>query len=249
MIWALIFTLIGNGVPEVFYIDEFDKGVKEYVLDKERRGEILDSLKSGTKRVKSFYKEREGQVKELKKKNLDQNTTEQWFKDFFVERMKERKELQAYTINMRLNLQQKITTEEWAKIMGLSWADVARDEAKAKKKELKDKDKNIFRNVEKAIMENVSDSEKRALILSALINYEKKNDEIVNTYEEIDVEAGGLLADQHATQEQMNQFCLGLNVIRQSFYLSYLKFYFEVRDNTTEEEWKLIIKQFNKVLE
>jgi hypothetical protein len=249
MIWALIFTLLGNGEPEIFYIDEFDKGVKEYVVDKARRGEILDSLKSATKKVKSFYKAREGQVKELKKKNQERQTTEQWFKDFFEERMQERRELQAYTINMRYNLQTKITTNEWAEIMGLSAANVSRDEVKAKKKELKDKDKNIFRDVEKAITENVSDSEKQALILSALANYEKKHDEIVNTYEQIDVKAGGLLADQNATKEQMNQYCLGLNEIRQNYYSSYLNFYFDLRNDTTYDEWKTIINEFNKVLE
>ena len=249
MIWALIFTLLSDGQIEIFYIDDLEKGVKEYVLDKDRKEEIQDSLKSFTKTVKSFYKTREDQVKALKKKNLEQSTTEKWFKNFFMERMDERRNLQAYTINMRYNLQQKITADEWGKIMGMSWADVAKDEAKAKKKALKNKDKSIFRNVEKTINENVNEKEKLELILSALNTYEKKNNELVTAYEEMDVKAGTFLADQNASKEQMKQYCEGLNDLRKNYYNSYLNFYFDLRSNSSEDEWQTIIKELNKVLE
>ena len=50
--------LFGSGAFEVFFLPNFEKGVKEYVIEKERQKEITSDLKQVKGISKEYYKKR-----------------------------------------------------------------------------------------------------------------------------------------------------------------------------------------------
>jgi len=71
----LLSILFGGGALEVFYVDKFEKGTKKYVVDKERKSDILGDIKVAKKVIKQFNKDRKKQLKAYKKLNALQSTT------------------------------------------------------------------------------------------------------------------------------------------------------------------------------
>ena len=116
-LFLLLSSLLLGGNPEVFYIDKIEKGIKKFVVDKERKKELNDILKDYNKSVKAFHTTRNGYVKTLKTQSLDRNTPDQWYKDFFDARLQDRKDIHAEFIRQRLALQERITDEEWTEII------------------------------------------------------------------------------------------------------------------------------------
>ena len=118
MIIALIIAaFFGGGGLEVFYIDEIEKGVNKYVLDKDYKKELQGYFKEYQKIHKSWNKGREKDLKELKKQNLDRAVSVSWHRDFFKKRLDQTDEVQADFIDYRINLQNAINDDEWAQIM------------------------------------------------------------------------------------------------------------------------------------
>jgi hypothetical protein len=68
MIWALIFSLLGSGQIDVFYIDKIEQGVNKNVTDKDRKKELKIMLEEYTKAVKKYNKSRKSDIELLKKK-------------------------------------------------------------------------------------------------------------------------------------------------------------------------------------
>jgi hypothetical protein len=68
MIWALIFSLLGSGQIDVFYIDKIEQGVNKNVTDKDRKKELKIMLEEYTKAVKKYNKSRKSEIELLKKK-------------------------------------------------------------------------------------------------------------------------------------------------------------------------------------
>lgn len=60
---TLITILFFGGVSEYFLIDKLEKGVKEYVVEKNRQKEILADLKTSKAFIKEFNKKRKSQSK------------------------------------------------------------------------------------------------------------------------------------------------------------------------------------------
>ena len=236
-----------GGQVDIFFLDNLDKGVKKYVVDKDRKKELQGILKDYTSTLKDFRKERKSKVKDLKEKNKDRSGTEEWFRDFFTGRIDEREELQAYWIEHRLELQEKIMPDEWALIIKMAEDEVAKLEAKEQKKARKQKDKDIFSKLETTINEQIADQGKRSEVMTALEQYEKKVDELGDNLKDINVTETDFLADQNATKEDMEKVARSINDLRKELYSSYSSFYLEVLENTTVEEWNPIMKEFNKM--
>jgi hypothetical protein len=241
--------LFGGGNMEVFYIDKIDQGIKEYVIDKERKKDLQSDLKVYTKAVKEFNKKRKSQLKDLKKKNLDRNTPDKWYLDFFNTTMEERKKLQATFINGRIELQQKIRDDEWAKMMKMASDEATKMAEKAQKKERKKKDNNLFESQEKAVNEHISDQNKRSKALEALKEYEKDYNDIAMAYDNLNVNESDFLVDKNAAKEDMQKFGDTLNKQRSKMYEGYIDFLIALKENTNDEEWESIIREFNKVID
>jgi hypothetical protein len=246
---TLIAALFGGGGVDYFYLDKIELGVKKEIVDKDLKKDIEDDLKDFTKKVKEFRKNREGQLKELKEKNLNKSTSEEWYADFFAERMKERIEFQNITIDTRLVVQNKITDDEWAAIMNVASGAEKKEEEKVQRKEMKANDKNFFREQEKAIVENIANQEQRANILKALSIYEFVYDQIHESYEKIHSIESQFLSNRNVTKKEMLILAERMNEQRVILYKAYAIYAATTEKNTNEEDYKTIMKAFNKLLQ
>jgi len=105
---TLIMSIFLGGSVDVFYIDKIQEGVNKNVKDKTRKKELKAAFADYTDASKKFNKERKSEFKILKNKNLNQNTSVEWYEDYFKARMEERKELQELFIKERIKLQDMI---------------------------------------------------------------------------------------------------------------------------------------------
>lgn len=242
---AFFALLFGGGSPEIFYVDNIDKGVKKFVVDKHIKKELKDTLKWTTKAIESFRKEQKSHIKALKKLNLDIQSTPELYIAFFEMQNKARLELSTDVVNMRSYAQSIIKPDEWKQIMDMAETSAKKDNDKEEKKAAKGS-KDIFKGLNKKINEQVVDVDKKALILDALSVYEAAFNIGKKTMADNDVQNRDILSDQHATKTDMFAFHEALAEVRNDFYAAYTAFYFVVKENTSEEEFTPIIKEFNK---
>lgn len=246
---TLLMSMFGMGSVEVFYLDKLEEGIKKEIVDKDRRQELQDELKEYSKTSKEFRKVLKGDLKELRQKNLDRNTTMEWYETFYDSRMKERLELQETFIEKRISLQEKITEEEWDAIIKRSLSESEKLKEKEHKKKMKKKDKNAFRVQEKAIIDNVEDQQRRLKLLEALGIFEDLFEEIHDSYDRINVEDSQFLSDKNASVQEMQTLAGLLNVQRTMLYEGNILFLQTMHELANEDEWKPIMKAYNKLLE
>ena len=245
---ALFGALFGGGSIDYFYIDKIGQGVNKEVVDKDRKEELKNELKAFTKTAKEFYKLQNKELKELREKNLDRGVDANFYLDFFDKRMEERIELQKTTIDVRLSLQEKITDDEWAAIMKGATDSETKEAEKTARKEMKKSDKNHFREQETAIVQNVADQDRRAILLKGLAVYEVVYDQIHESYESINVNDSQFLVNKSTTREEMVILANLVNEQRLTLYKGYSVFMITTEKNSTDEEYKAIMKAFNKLL-
>lgn len=247
MIWYLLFSMLfGTGSLDVFYIDKIEQGVNKEVEDKERKKKIKVTLKEYSNTVKKFDKSRKKQIEQLKKKNLNKTTSEDWYQDFFAIRLEERKELQELFIDQRMMLQNNIMEEEWQKIMQRASEATVKLEEKEKKKENKQHTKDHFDRIENAINELFIEDKKLTENMQALRDFEKEYYNMDNAYDDINVNESHFLADKNARRADLHQLGESLNNERARMYQAYTRFLMTLKENTDSEEWDYIIKKFNK---
>ena len=245
---TLIMSIFLGGSVDVFYIDKIQEGVNKNVKDKTRKKELKAALADYTDASKKFNKERKSEVKILKNKNLNQNTSVEWYEDYFKARMEERKELQELFIKERIKLQDMIKQDEWDAIMKTSSEDATKQEDKKEKKaKSKKKDKDMFDGTREVINEKYVDEEKLAVNLKALEIYETEYNQIGDNYESINVNDSSFLSDKDATVEEMEVLCAALNVQRAKMYVAYTAFVNALQENSSADQYQAVIKKFNKV--
>ena len=249
MIIALIIAaLFGGGSLEVFYIDKIEKGVSKYVTDKDRKKELHGYFKEYQKTHKSWNKRKEKDLKEFKKQNLDRAVSVSWYEDFFKKRLDQTAEVQADFIDYRINLQNAINDEEWAQIIDLASSNEMKEQEKAEKQANKKKGKDLMDNLRQIAADNIVDPDSKRKIEAAWNILKEKNDEIVETYDHINVADNEVLVNKNVTEEEMEAIVVKLGSIRAKLYEAYVDFIVVSKDNTSDEEYKSIMKEVDKLL-
>jgi len=246
---ALLTLLFGGGV-ELFFINNFDKGVKEYVIEKDRQKEILANLKTSKKLISNFNKEREKQYKLFKKLNVSHETTKGDLVDLFDDLYKERVTHQEVMIDKRLSVIKKIKADEWDSIMVFSKVSldkqIEKEQKKLEKNEAKGKETKVFEKTRKAIINNVSELGKQQVLttgLSSMINtFEELSDEAERNY----VNENDILIRKDATKDELKQLAGEMNDLRRLIFDQLIEFHLLIKENTNITEWEKIMKAFNK---
>jgi len=239
--------LFGGASIESFYLIDLDKGIKKHVTSITKRQDAEAILSAYATIYKEYEREHKKILKELQQKNMDYNTPRQWYEHLFSEAMEDRKKLQSSFITGRLRLQEVITQDEWDKIMEMTQKDVNKLVEKRKKKRKKKERKSSYQVVSNTLKETIAPGEKLALALESLEDFRKKHIEIKESYEDLFAGKEDVITSRQATKEEMLEICNVLNQIRQSLKDSYLKLLFNLKENTTEKEWTIIIKDLNKL--
>lgn len=244
-LFALIF---GGGSVDVFYIDKIEKGVKKYVTDKDRKAELNGYLKEYQTTYKAWNKEAKTDLKEFKLRNLDREGSIEWYESFFESRKIQRVELQKKYIGYRLKLQEGITDDEWTQIMAMSaGADQKQKDADAKQAR-KNADKDMLKKLRETTDENVTDPEARKAVTAAWDVFHKEYNDIGDAFDNLDVQNSEALANKYATQEDLAAVSVILNEIRAEALEAYIPMLVIVKENTTDEGYEAIMKEFNKHL-
>ena len=247
---TLLAMLFGGGV-ELLFISNMDKGVKEYVVEKERKKEILADLKDSRKFIKAYNKQRKSQLKTFKSLNSSWEVSKEDLQVFFDDLYKERIAFQDKVFVDRIMLTKKIEPTEWDSIMGYAGAKfeklIEKEQKKADKKKNK-KAKESFEKTRSAIIQNVPDVEKQKVLEEGLNDLTSAFEELVNTMKSINVKESSILTRQDATKEELKQMAEESNELRRKSSDQLMKFHMLAKENTNKTEWDKIMKAFNKEL-
>ena len=246
---TLMLTLFAGGTIDVFYIDKIEVGIEKIITDKERKKEFKGGLKDYEKVLREFNKNRKHHLKELKKNNLNKATSKQWYEDFFVIRLEERKELQTHFMDQRISFQNSIKTDEWNEIMKIATDEATKLAEKEQREEMKKKDKDFHEKLDKTILESIVNESELSSLSIALKDFKNVYNDIAIAYDNINVIESEFLTDKNATREQMQKVVDDLNKQRVRMYQAYMEFVVLTKENTNTEEWEFIAKELNKALE
>ena len=241
---TLISMLFFGGIQQYFFVDKLEKGIKQFVEEKDRRKEILADLKNSKSTIDAFNKERKSNLKVFYAMNLNRDTKVNELEDFFKLSADERKLFQDKLINERLLVVSKINEEEWEKIIALSTENVQKQLEKSKKKQQKDAFESLFKTIEKSISEQDRQAQAYALVKNFQNRYNQLNEKVqsVNTLE------NDLLNNKSTGAFEFEKFAEEVNLIRKTAYLAFIHFHFDVKEITNETEWTKIMKEFNKLI-
>lgn len=248
---TLLAVLFGSGSFDLFFIHDFEKSVKEIILDKDRSNDILADLKEAKSIAKAFEKQRKTNLKEFKTLNTSRATSDEDFKAYFTKIHTQRVEYQTEIIDIRIITNAKIELAEWNSILEYSKSSFEKEIAKAQRKSEKKKEKPVeppFTKTKEVLSEKITDSEKGLEVktqLDNLINVMSKlQKDISGTFEEDKV----IIIKKDATKSELHYVVEDINQIRSSFFNELVSFHFVLKENTNEDEWQPIIKSFNKEL-
>ena len=249
---ALLAVVFATLPVDSFLLDDFDKGIKEYVIDKERQKEILIDFKASKKIIKTFNKQRKSDYGDFEKMNADRNTTEDDFFEFYQGIKSIRDSMQSEIIDARIAIASKLSSSEWDSIVAFSIrsSDMALEKAekKAHKKSSK-KSKNKFDNIRAAILETEMDSEKQMDIITRLEGLILKFNELNVSLQTMNENEHIAIKSKETSKTDFLKIVEERNKDRILGYKEIVGFHMAVKENTNPEEWKLIMKEFNKKLE
>ena len=240
---ALISMLFFGGV-EYFLMDELEKGVKTYVVEKDRRKEIEADLKVSMDIIKAFNKERKSQLKVFKEMNTNRDVTIKELDKFYNDRHDERSTLQDNVISARLKILPKLKEEEWEGIVKMSEETVIAKKEKASKKKPKD----IFSKVIKTINKTIEEEDKASKAVKLVNDFEVVRNTAIKSIESLNASDNEVLTKKNASFDELKKMVEGGMSFRKEAYIAFVDFHFQMKDITNETEWAKIMKEFNKVI-
>lgn len=245
---TLLAILFGGGALETFFIGDLNKGVKEYVLEEERKKEILADLKGSEELIKEFNKQRKSQFKEFKTLNISRETSSDDLVAYFDQMLTERGTYQSRFIDDRLAVTGKIKPGEWDAIISDSGQAEDKRKEKVQKKidKAEAKGKEPFGKTRKAITLTVADAGKQQLLLGRLDAMIASFDKLAGDLAAININENDLLVRKDASRDEMMQFAEKMNGLRRAIFIHLVDFHMAVKENTDAIEWEKIMKKFNK---
>ncbi len=241
--------LFGPGAIDMFFMPDFDKGVKEYVIDKERQKEILVDIKEAQKIIKAYNKLRKSDFKQFQDMNASSNTTESEFMSFFSDVQATRKSTQNELIDIRISMARKIEQSEWDSILVYSTASFNKTLEKAKKKANKKGDKGFIDSFEKTratVLETVDEIDKQKAIINGFDGLISNVEELLTALNSVNTNGIPDFVKKEASKEDLLGTANKINDARALVYKELVGFHKMLKENTTEEEWGKVIKVFNK---
>jgi hypothetical protein len=136
--------------------------------------------------------------------------------------------------------------EEWDKILESTKANLDKLIEKKEKKREKRGEKDPYMRISKIVKETIPSGEKQIASLEVLTNFEEKYKMIGKSYENLNTDEAEIFYNRHATREDLQTIANSLNTLRKSLADGYLEMLFTLKNNATEEEWSIIVKELNK---
>ena len=254
MLWALLIALLitklSGGPEEIFMIPKLNKEIKAQIVEKDRRGEILDLAKEAKKEIKVFGKIRKSKLKEIKQKGIQREVSSDDLMSIYDEYYQARLAMQASLIEKRLTIQDLITEEEWNNLIGSAVLPSEKAAKKIEKSDAKEdrKGEKVIAEIEKAIAKEVTDETRKENLVDALETFSTTLREFIEEGQRMNFKDNELVRSRTTTREDLEGFYKRQNELRYKGTIEY----FEIRNvalaNTTDDEWKAIVKAMNTIL-
>ena len=245
---ALLTILFFGGVNEAFLIDKLEKGVKEYVVEKEKQKDILADLKTTKKFIETFNKGRKSQFKKFIKLYKSPTTSNEDLQIFFDGLRKERLEFQDKIIDYRLTNLNKIEADEWKSIIENSKTTINEKIEKEEKKAGKNNNEPVFEKTRNSIKSNISDLNKQKALIDGLDNMLNSAEGLQEKINSINVKENNILIKKEASKEELKMVLEEMNKLRNQSFTQLLTFRNLVKENSNDVEWEIIMKAFTKEL-
>jgi len=247
MIWALLALIVsffGGGNETFFLTPNFKKNVKTYVEDKGRRKEIFTMIKEAKKNQKKFIKEKRKYLKKAAKVSLDPHSPREDLYNLFMEHHNKRLEMQASGIDIEIKMKSITTKDEWDQI--INNVIVNPDKNKLEKKIIK-VSKKVYDNLVKSVNTNVADSLKRNSILDAITDQQTEFNNFMNSFVNMNYKELESIRGYDVKKEEYQKLANKFNKERKEVVLKIFDLRNVILKNTTADEWKIIVKKFNKL--
>lgn len=244
---TLISILLFGGAGEIFYVDNLEKGIKKYVLEKDRKKEILADIKNTKTIFKDFEKERRQDFKNFLNLYTEKNTSNEQLDSLSKNLVTKRTNFQAKIIDQRILIFNKIKAEEWNNIIETSVTVTDKRIAKVEKKALKGKDH--FTKTKTQIKSLISNSEKKNNLLNGLEEVTKSIKKLESILLSSNSSQNKILADKSSGRTQLLEIVSEDNMNRKPVYESIINFHKNAKDNCSDLEWDKIMKSFTKEMQ
>ncbi len=221
------------------------KNVKTYVVDEEKKEEIYAIMKTAKKPQKAYAKERKGFIKKYKSLNVDRNSTMEQHQALLNDFREARTEIGDFSIDKEIAMKKLTTKEEWENIMNAVMEKT--DKGKAQKSMEKTSQK-YFEKLAETFTTNISDEANRKKALASIDKLKKEVFVSIPTVSDLSYKNMEALRGYNATKDDYNKSAEGLRTMRKEINDDFVKLRFELLDYATEEEWKTIIKAYNKIV-
>jgi hypothetical protein len=233
---------------QVFIVNELEKGVKKYVVDKDRKKEILAVTKATTDTIETFNKHRKNQEKEFRSMNRNRNSTRADFEKYFGDRAKERLDIQMIMIENRLRMYEKIKQDEWNSIIETEKEARQKMIDKLNKKIAKGNIISPFTGMEKAIDQSIANEITKAELIETLDSFKSTHQSWVEKANDFSALDNEVLAKRDATREELVKEIMELNRFRMEMFSDIVDFRLSVSEKTNKEEWEALIEELDKIM-
>ncbi len=239
-------TILFSGGYEIFFIENVEKGIKEYVIEKDRRSELLALTKEAKSLAKDYNKTRNSKYKDFKTLYTAFSTSEDQLNAFFDDLTQIQGEFQQDFMKKRVEVAAGITDQEWDEIAISSKAARQKKIDKAAKKSKKDKE--VFLKTKKAIAE-IEDTAKKEIILTELEKFTSDMMGLVKSIEAVNVHESELLVKKSSSESELLSLYDEINVLRSKTFESIVSFHSVVKENLDAETGEPLLETFYKDLE
>lgn len=238
--------ILFSGSYEIFFAENVEKGIKEYVEEKDRRKELLDLTKQIKSRAKSYNKERKAYYKDFKDLYTNYKASEEELVSFFDQITEIQGDYQNDFIDLRIEITDKIEEEEWDRIVEFSGQAYRKKLDKQAKKNKKVKDP--FAKTRKIIGE-IEDEKSQQAVSSQLNAFTENVSAFDESLKEINVLEDKLLVEKSNSKEDLLTLYDDLNKIRQEGFKSIVEFHSVVTSNLEQVRAEDVLEAFYRDLE
>jgi len=246
----LILFNVGGSSEETFVLPNAQKAVKNAIEDSDRNKEATVAMKSYSRDWKKFQKFKKKQAKALSKLNKDQSAGPKAIADLFEKYRSERRKAEDQLIELRLNLQNLMTDEEWVTLIN-QIENVKPKTAKKKEKEQLKNDLKLDKNllaIESEIQAAFSDPEKIEEVKKDLDQFEADLANLLFEVQEEPLNVVEVMRNRSATRDEITEVIIRQENYRSRVHSSFLVLRKELTQLSTEDNWSKIAKALDKFI-
>tara|TARA_B100000809_G_scaffold1765_1_gene2028 strand:+ start:1599 stop:2342 length:744 start_codon:yes stop_codon:yes gene_type:complete len=241
MSWLLLFSIIYGGTQSPFTDVYFEKHINTYILDEERKKDIL-AIYNSTRVDAALYKINEQKrIDELEYQFEQKRTSSDDLTHSFFLIGERRDDLKEKMINVRLKMQEYIKADEWALILPEIEKDLRMSETNLDYTQARLEMR--FNTIGGIIRQEIRAENSREKVLDAFSTHEflvmdlAKDIRKHRLYDNLTLRSiNATRAKLEVVMEERNQYCVDL-------YKTYIELHQVLAENTTQKEWDSIIHE------